>query len=76
MKPVRHFVLGSISLFLFFFSLAHGVQGAESFPQKPISIIIPTEAGADNDVTVRPLLGKASALLPNPLSRSTSRERG
>jgi tripartite-type tricarboxylate transporter receptor subunit TctC len=66
MKPVSHFVAGSISLFLFFLFLAPGVQGAESFPQKPISIIIPTEAGADNDVTVRPLLEKASALLPKP----------
>ena len=43
------------------------VEAADPFPVKPISIIIPMEAGASADIIFRPLMEKASALLGKPI---------
>ena len=40
-----------------------GVRAAEGFPTKPITCIIPMEAGADGDINMRYLMEKASATL-------------
>jgi len=40
---------------------------AESFPVKPITFIVPLEAGSDGDIISRPLCQKASAILGQPI---------
>lgn len=42
-------------------------EAAEPYPVKPITMIIPMEAGASGDVIFRPLMEKASALLGKPI---------
>jgi tripartite-type tricarboxylate transporter receptor subunit TctC len=43
------------------------VQAADKYPVKPITFIIPLEAGSDGDVLTRPLVQKASAVLGQPI---------
>ena len=54
------------AFFLLFFSYHPALQAAE-FPSKPITVIIPIEAGGDGDILTRPWMEKASALLGKPL---------
>lgn len=58
-----------LSLFLIsgLFSLGKGPDAAEQYPVKPITFIIPLEAGADGDILARPLLQKVSAMLGQPI---------
>jgi len=46
---------------------ASEVKAAEQYPAKPITFIIPIEAGSDGDVVTRPLCQKASAILGVPV---------
>lgn len=43
------------------------IQGAEQYPTKPITLIVPLEAGSDGDILVRPLCQKASEILGKPI---------
>jgi tripartite-type tricarboxylate transporter receptor subunit TctC len=43
------------------------IRASEKYPAKPITAIIPGEAGSGGDVLARPLLEKASALLRTPI---------
>lgn len=47
--------------------LGNKVEAAEQYPTKPITYIIPVEAGADGDILSRPLCQKASAVLGQPM---------
>ena len=44
-----------------------GVEAAEQYPVKPITCIVPNEAGSDADILARPIMQKASALLGKPI---------
>ena len=44
-----------------------GVLAADTYPVKPITFIIPLEAGADGDILARPLCQKVSQMLGQPL---------
>jgi tripartite-type tricarboxylate transporter receptor subunit TctC len=45
------------------FGLVKGTATAESFPTKPITFIVPIEAGSDGDIRARPLCEKASTVI-------------
>ena len=57
----------SISLIAGWTGLENGAFAAESFPVKPITFIIPLEAGSDGDILARPLCQKVSAILGQPV---------
>ncbi len=48
-------------------SWQNDVLASEKYPVKPITCIIPTEAGGDADLNARPLLQKTSAILGKPI---------
>jgi tripartite-type tricarboxylate transporter receptor subunit TctC len=50
-----------------FVSLSNQIQAAEQYPVKPIICILPTDAGADGDILLRPLSQRVSALLGKPI---------
>jgi tripartite-type tricarboxylate transporter receptor subunit TctC len=63
---MRKVEIGFFGLFLAFFLL--GPAGAaETYPAKPISFIVPLEAGADADVLARPFVQKVSDILAKPV---------
>jgi tripartite-type tricarboxylate transporter receptor subunit TctC len=43
------------------------IRAAGEYPVKPITCIIPMEAGADGDIIMRPLMEKAAAILGKPI---------
>jgi tripartite-type tricarboxylate transporter receptor subunit TctC len=43
------------------------VQAAEQYPAKPITLIVPLEAGSDGDILLRPVAQKASEILGKPI---------
>jgi tripartite-type tricarboxylate transporter receptor subunit TctC len=43
------------------------VQAAEKYPVKPITCVIPMEAGADGDINGRPLMERVSTILGKPI---------
>lgn len=43
------------------------LQAAERFPAKPITVVIPLEAGSDADLVTRPWMEKAGPILGKPL---------
>jgi len=43
------------------------IQAAEQYPVKPITFIVPLEAGSDGDVLARPIVQKVSAMLGQPI---------
>ena len=47
--------------------LGNEIQAAEEYPVKPITFIVPLEAGSDGDILVRPLCQKASEILGKPI---------
>lgn len=59
----------SLILFMLIATVGSGssLQAAESYPVKPITCIIPIEAGGDADINARPLMEKASAILGKPI---------
>jgi tripartite-type tricarboxylate transporter receptor subunit TctC len=44
-----------------------GINAAEKFPARPITAIIPAEAGSGGDINTRPLFEKMSAILGKPI---------
>jgi tripartite-type tricarboxylate transporter receptor subunit TctC len=48
-------------------ALEKGVQGAEKYPVKPVTFIVPNEAGADADLVARPLVEKATPVMGQPV---------
>jgi tripartite-type tricarboxylate transporter receptor subunit TctC len=58
-----------LSLFLIsgVFCFESCVWAAEQYPVKPITFIVPLEAGSDGDVLARPILQKVSAILGQPI---------
>jgi tripartite-type tricarboxylate transporter receptor subunit TctC len=60
-------VLGSLFLILGAFSFGSGIQAAEQYPVKPITFIVPLEAGSDGDILARPIVQKVSAILGQPI---------
>ena len=56
--------------FLFLLSIAGApslARAADAYPVKPISYIVPSEAGSDQDVLARPLAQKMSEVLGQPI---------
>jgi tripartite-type tricarboxylate transporter receptor subunit TctC len=45
----------------------HWARAAENYPVKPITFIVPIEAGSDGDLAARPLVEKASPVLGQPV---------
>lgn len=43
------------------------IKAAEQYPIKPITFVVPLEAGSGGDITTRQLIGKASAALGQPI---------
>jgi tripartite-type tricarboxylate transporter receptor subunit TctC len=43
------------------------MQAAERYPVKPITLIVPVEAGSDADLLARPIAQKASTILGQPI---------
>jgi tripartite-type tricarboxylate transporter receptor subunit TctC len=43
------------------------VNAGEKYPNKPITLIMPLEAGSDGDINLRPLMEKASELMGKPI---------
>jgi tripartite-type tricarboxylate transporter receptor subunit TctC len=43
------------------------LRAADAYPAKPISFVVPIEAGSDGDIVSRPLAEKASAILGKPI---------
>ena len=67
-KMKRILAAFSVPLLLAAFSaIGSGAQAAENYPQKPITCIIPQEAGSDGDINNRKLMEKASAILGKPI---------
>jgi tripartite-type tricarboxylate transporter receptor subunit TctC len=66
---LKAFRIGTAGLFLVLsvFIMSDAVQAAESYPVRPIKLIVPNEAGADADVLIRSLAQRVSAMLPNPI---------
>ena len=60
-------VLLSIFLMVVPFILTEESNAAESYPVKPITFIVPIEAGSDGDILTRPLCQKASSVLGQPI---------
>jgi tripartite-type tricarboxylate transporter receptor subunit TctC len=62
-------VMVMMAFFLFgaLLSKEMNVEAADKYPVKPITCILPYEAGADGDINTRPLVEKASALLGKPI---------
>jgi len=58
-------VIGLILVSSLFTGVTAGA--AETYPSKPITYIVPLEAGSDGDVVARPFVQKASALLGQPI---------
>lgn len=65
MKTIKMIFL-SITLLLCSFGRVE-IQAAETYPVKPITFIVPMEAGGDGDIVSRPLAQKASAILGKPI---------
>lgn len=43
------------------------IKAAEPYPRRPITFVVPLEAGSGGDITTRQLIGKASAVLGQPI---------
>jgi len=64
-KEMKRVLFGILILFL----MVSGVVTSASaeYPERPINCIVPTEAGADQDIMVRKILEKASPVLGKPI---------
>ncbi|OGP94524.1 MAG: hypothetical protein A2157_08395 [Deltaproteobacteria bacterium RBG_16_47_11] len=60
-------ILPSIFLLLGVFGAGDLLQAAEKYPVKPITFIVPLEAGSDGDILARPIVQKVSAMLGQPV---------
>jgi len=66
MKKLSIALMGLLFLFGWFDS-GKQIGAAEHYPVKPITFIVPLEAGSDGDVLARPLCQKVSTLLGQPI---------
>ena len=48
-------------------SWENSMQAAEKYPVKPITCLIPLEAGSDGDIAMRPMMNKAATILGKPI---------
>jgi tripartite-type tricarboxylate transporter receptor subunit TctC len=66
---MRKWSLVMVSAFLLLCPFLWGtdLQAAEKFPNKPITFIIPIEAGGGGDIQVRPLAAQVGTLIGQPL---------
>jgi len=62
-----YIVMLSFFLLLGISSFGAGIEAAEQYPVKPITFIVPLEAGSDGDVLARPIVQKVSAILGQPI---------
>jgi tripartite-type tricarboxylate transporter receptor subunit TctC len=61
-------IAGVVTVLILFSSLSFSVaEGAERFPVRPITYVVPLEAGAGGDIGARPIVAKASALIGQPI---------
>ena len=66
---LKAFCIGAASLFFVLspFLTGNVIHAAEPYPDKPIKLIVPNEAGADADVLIRYLAQKVSVILGKPI---------
>ncbi len=64
---MKSLLVASVCVFVLVTMSVSGLKAVTEYPVKPITCIIPMEAGADGDVIMRPLLQKASAILGRPI---------
>ena len=62
----RFSVISTVLLLLSLLGLVNNTPAAEEYPAKPVTFILPTEAGSDLDILSRPFAQKASSLLGKP----------
>jgi tripartite-type tricarboxylate transporter receptor subunit TctC len=69
MAGLKGFCIGaaSLSLVLGAFMIGNVVHAAAPYPDKPIKLIVPNEAGADADVLIRQLAQRVSVLVDKPI---------
>jgi len=60
-------VVISSGFLLFLLNLTNEVLAAEPYPVKPITFIVPLEAGSDGDILLRPICQKVSVILGQPI---------
>lgn len=68
---MHHYLFNSrVNLFSFILSLFFSIHGnaQEKFPIKPITFIVPLEAGADGDVLARAAMDRVSRILGQPVT--------
>lgn len=68
-KPMKRFLMVVLCIFVMtgIFGLTKDLMAAGPYPNKPITFIVPLEAGSDGDILVRPLCQKASTVLNQPV---------
>jgi tripartite-type tricarboxylate transporter receptor subunit TctC len=64
---VKRFSIAIVGALLCAVYLGGTARAADSYPVKPITFIVPVEAGADGDVLVRPLMQRVSQMLGQPI---------
>ncbi len=67
MAGLKALCIGTLSLVLIIIITGSVVHAAGSYPDKPIKLIVPNEAGADADVLIRQLAQRVSAILEKPI---------
>jgi tripartite-type tricarboxylate transporter receptor subunit TctC len=68
-RKMKRFLIASLNILLIvgWVGWNNGLQAAEEYPVKPITVIIPLEPGADGDVIMRPVIQRASEVLGKPM---------
>jgi tripartite-type tricarboxylate transporter receptor subunit TctC len=69
MAGLKGFCIGAacLSLVLGIFMMGSVVHAAAPYPDKPIKLIVPNDAGADADVLIRQLAQRVSVLVDKPI---------
>ncbi len=67
MKRVRLMVIGAVLALAFAKTWPVTVQAQQTYPAKPITLILPYEAGSGTDLLTRPLAELASKKLGVPI---------
>jgi tripartite-type tricarboxylate transporter receptor subunit TctC len=67
MVGLKALCIGTLSLVLGIFMMGSAVHAAGPYPDKPIKLIVPNEAGADADVLIRQLAQRVSVILDKPI---------
>jgi len=66
---MKNLLIISMGIFIFFGGIGNtpGVQAAETYPARPVTLIVPQEAGSDGDINNRKLMEIASPILGKPI---------